>query len=249
VTIRFALLYLGAIATAELVTVLVNPIGGLALDIAILLLLVAHSILAGEHSSHDFYLALSLAPLIRILNLSMPLTNIPKIYWYGIIAVPLSVGAFLVIRRLGLSLREVGITRDEIPLQLLLGVSVGFALGLLGSWVLKMAEPSVGSLEVNQTLLPAITLLVATGFAEELTFRGVMQRCAMETLGRGGWIYVAFLFAILQIGYLSPLHFLFALAMGLSFGYLVLKGDSILGVSLAHGITNIVLYLIAPLLF
>lgn len=248
-TIRFALLYLGAIAAAELVTALVNPIGGIVLDIVLLLLLVLHSSLAGQQPSHKLYLALSLAPLIRILSLSMPLTDIPRIYWSVIIAVPLMVGAFLVIRRLGFSLREVGFARSEIALELLMGGSAGLVLGFAGYYVLQMPEPLVSSLDVNQILLPAIILLVATGFAEEITFRGVMQRCAMEALGRWGWIYVAFLFAILQVGYLAPFHFLFALAIGLFFGWVVQETGSILGVSLAHGIINIILYLIAPFLF
>lgn len=247
-TIRFALLYLGAIAAAELVLALVNPIGGIALDIVLLLLLVLHSSLAGQQPSHKLYLALSLAPLIRILSLSMPLTDIPRIYWYVIVAVPLMVGAFLVTRRLGFSLREVGFARSEISLELLMGGSAGLVLGFAGYYVLKMPEPWVSSLDVNQILLPVIILLIA-GFAEEATFRGVMQRCAMEALGRWGWVYVAFLFAILQVGYLSSFHFLFALAIGLFFGWVVLKTGSILGVSLAHGMINIILYLIAPFLF
>ena len=247
-TIRFALLYLGAIAAAELVTVLVNPIGGVALHIVLLLLLVLHSSLAGQQPGHKLYLALSLAPLIRILSLSMPITDIPRIYWYVIIAVPLMVGAFLVTRRLGFSLRKVGFVRSGIPLQLLTGGSAGFLFGLAGYYVLKMPEPLVSSLDVNQILLLASVLLIA-GFAEEVTFRGVMQRSAMDALGRWGWIYVAFLFAILQIGYLSAFHLLFALAIGLLFGWVVWRTGSIVGVILAHGVINITLYLIAPFFF
>jgi len=251
---RFPVLYLLGIAVAELVTVLISPIAGIAFHFVLLSLLVLHSSLAGPphwfpHPMYKFYFALSLAPLVRILSLFMPLIDIPRIYWYATIAVPLMAAAFLAIRRLGFSLGEVGFTRSEIPLQLLTGVSTGFIFGLMGYYILKTPEPLVSSLGVNQTLLPAIILLVATGFAEEITFRGVIQRCATEAVGRRGWIYVAFLFAILQIGYLSALHFLFALAVGLFYGYVVLKGDSILGVSLSHGIANITLCLIAPFLF
>jgi len=254
VSIRFPVLYLLAIAAAELVTVLINSIAGLAFHLVLLSLLVFHSSLAGPphwfpHPMYKFYFALSLAPLVRILSLFMPLIDIPRIYWFATIAVPLMAAAFLAIRRLGFSLGEVGIVRSDIPLQLLVGGFTGFIFGLVGYYILKPPEPLVAGLEVNQTLLLAIILLIATGFAEELTFRGVIQRCATEAVGRWGWVYVAFVFAILQIGYLSAFHFLFALAMGLFYGYVVLKGDSILGVSLSHGITNITLCLIAPFLF
>jgi H+/Cl- antiporter ClcA len=86
----------------------------------------------------------------------MPLTDIPRIYWYAIIAVPLMGGVFLVIRRLGFSLREVGFAQSEIPLQLLMGVATGFVFGLVGYYVLGMPKPLVSSLEVNQTLPNAI---------------------------------------------------------------------------------------------
>jgi len=239
--IRFPLLYLGAIAAADLITALVNPIGGLAFHIVLLLLLVLHSSLAGEHPSHKLYLALSLAPLLRILSLSMPLTDIPRIYWYVIVAVPLMAGAFLVVRRLDFSLGEVGVARSDIPLQLLMAGSTGYVLGLVGCYILGTPEPLVGSLGVNETLLLPIILLIVTSFTEEIIFRGVMQRSAMEALGAQGWIYVAVVFAILQIGYLSVFHFLFALAIGLLFGWVVRETGSVLGVGLSHGIINIIL--------
>jgi membrane protease YdiL (CAAX protease family) len=242
------------IAAAELVTVLINPIAGLAFHLVLLSLLVFHSSLAGPphwfpHPMYKFYFALSLAPLIRILSLFMLLVDMPRIYLYATIAVPLMAAAFLAIWRLGFSLGEVGIVRSDIPFQLLIGTFTGFIFGLAGHYILEPPELLVGGLEVNQTLLLAIILLMATGFAEELTFRGVMQRCATEAMGRRGWVYVAFVFAILQIGYLSVFHFLFALAMGLFYGYAAFKGGSILGVSLSHGITNITLCLVGHFLY
>jgi CAAX protease family protein len=74
----------------------------------------------------------------------------------------------------------------------------------------------------------------------------VIQHSAEAAIGQWGWVYVAVLFSIMHIGYLSIWDFLFVLAVGLYFGIAVDKTRSILGVTLSHGIANVVLYLIAP---
>jgi hypothetical protein len=69
---------------------------------------------------------------------------------------------------------------------------------------------------------------------------------ALPALGRWALLYVAVLFAVLHIGYLSVADVLFVGAVGLLFGYIVRLSGSILGVTLAHGLTNIVLFLLLP---
>ncbi len=241
---RIALLYLGAITAAELVTALVNPLGGIIFHIVLLLGLVSHASLTARHPSHKFYLALALAPLIRLLSLSMPLTKFPQIYWYGIIAVPLLVATFTVMRRLEFGPGQVGITCKRLPLQLMVALS-GIPFGIAEFYILR-PSPLIDSLTWEGVLLPALILLVGTGFAEELVFRGVMQRSAGEALGRWGWVYIAVFFAALHIGYLSVIECGFVLVVGLFFGWVIQKTGSLLGITLSHGITNIGLYLIIP---
>jgi hypothetical protein len=245
---KFPLIYLGAIAAAELITALLSLEAGMAFHIVLLLFLVLHSSSVQQHPNHKLYLALSLAPLIRILSLSMPLAGIPRIYWYIIIAVPLMGGVFLVIRRLGFGLWDARFAWRQVPLQLLIGLT-GILIAIAEYHALQKPEPLVDSLTLRQVLLPALILLIATGFTEEIIFRGVIQRSAVEALHQWGWPYTASLFAILHISYLSVPHFFLLLAVGMFFGWLVLKTGSLLGVSLSHGITNILLYLILPFLF
>jgi len=96
--------------------------------------------------------------------------------------------------------------------------------------------------------LPALILLFSTGFLEELLFRGIMQRTATETLSQFGLVYVALVFAALHIGYKSIPDLIFVFTVGLFFGWTVQKTHSILGVTLAHGLTNIILFLVIPFL-
>jgi membrane protease YdiL (CAAX protease family) len=51
---------------------------------------------------------------------------------------------------------------------------------------------------------------------------------------------------VLHVGWLSILDLLFVFSIGLFFGFVVLKTGSIMGVSISHGITNVVLFLVAP---
>ena len=240
------LLYLLAIAAGELVVFLVNPVGGIFFHILLLLGLVTLASFNFEHPSHKLYLALALAPLIRLLSLSMPLVEFPQIYWYAIVAVPMVAATFVVMRRLNYGRREVGLTLNRLPLQLLIGLS-GISFGIAEFYILR-PSPLIDSLTWGEVLLPALIFLLATGFAEELVFRGVMQRAAGKALGRWGWVYVAVLFTILHIGYLLVADALFVLAVGLFYGWVVRKTGSLLGVSLSHGTANIVLYLIVPFL-
>ncbi len=243
---KSAVLYLAGISAAELVTTLVNPLGGIGLHIFLLLALVAHASLSAHHLRHKLYLALSLAPLIRLLSLSLPLTNLPQIYWYAVIAAPLLVAVFVVKQRLGYNRAQVGLTVGKVPLQLLVGAT-GIVFGIAEFYILR-PKPLADSLTWSSLLLPALILIVATGFAEEICFRGVMQRSANEVLGRWGWVYIAMLFASLHTGYLSVLDMAFVLLVGFFFGWVVNRTGSLFGVTLSHGITNIILYLVVPLL-
>jgi len=120
----------------------------------------------------------------------------------------------------------------------------GIAFGLVEYLILK-PDPLIAALRWQDVIVPALILVVATGFVEELAFRGVMQRSA-QVLGSWGWICIAVVFSLLQIGHLSALHWLFVLLVALFFGWIVKRTGSILGVSLSHGLINVCLFLIFP---
>jgi membrane protease YdiL (CAAX protease family) len=67
----------------------------------------------------------------------------------------------------------------------------------------------------------------------------------------GGWgiIYVSYIFAILHIGFLSWIDVVFVFGVALFFGWVVKKTGSLLGVTLSHGITNIILFIVAQFYF
>ncbi len=98
-------------------------------------------------------------------------------------------------------------------------------------------------------MLEALLILVIfTGLVEEVIFRGLMQNATERVFGGAGVVYVAAIFAVLHLGYRSLADLVFVFLVALYFGYYVRRTRSILGVTLAHGLTNISLFLIFPFL-
>ena len=243
-----AVLYLLAITGAEVVTNFFSLVGGVICHAVLLTALIVHSWLAAESASRKLLLALCLAPLTRILSLSMPLAQFSPIYWYLIIYPPLFLAAWVAMRRLNFTARETGLTVRKLRWQLVVGLT-GIIFGV-GEYLILRPEPLVSELYWAKMLLAASVLLAGTGFVEEFVFRGVVQRASMETLGRWGLPYVALVFAVLHLIHYStnPWDIPFVFIIALFFGWVVNRTGSLLGVTLAHGITNILLYVIIPLL-
>ena len=244
--LHVALAYLAVLALAEILTTLIDARVGLVMNSIMLFVLLLHTALAWETPLHRLLVTLAFAPLIRLLSLSLPLAEFPRVYWYFITSVPLFVAAFLVARLLDFSLDGLGINLRALPVQGLVALT-GLAFGFLEYKILQ-PDPLAPAFTWQALLVPALILLFSTGFLEELIFRGLMQSTALEVLGRFGLVYVALIFAVLHIGYKSVVDVVFVFAVGFFFGWVVWKTRSIVGVTLAHGLTNIMLFLVMPFL-
>lgn len=243
---RIPLVYLAALTVAEAITTLANPQVGLILHGLLLVILILHAALFARRGQQKFLITLTLAPLIRLMSLSIPLLNFPVIYWYAVIGLPLFLAAFMALRMTGFDAVRVGLNGRKLPWQLLVGAT-GLGLGYVEYIILRPA-PLVEALTWKQILLPALILLLFTGLLEEIIFRGLIQRGAAGTIGRYGLVYVAALFAVLHLGYRSIWDVVFVFVVALFFGLVVARTGSLLGVTLSHGLTNVALYLIIPFL-
>ena len=83
---------------------------------------------------------------------------------------------------------------------------------------------------------------------EELIFRGVIQTLSERVMGMGSVLYVSLIFAVLHIGHYSMIDVAFVFMVALLFTAMVKKSGSLLGVTLAHGIANSMLYCVMPFL-
>jgi membrane protease YdiL (CAAX protease family) len=263
-------IYLLGITAAEILVAYSSVQAGMALHIALLLGILVQAILAQYRWEEEklqgaavadyrlgyrFYLSLALAPMIRVLSLAIPLSGVPLQYWYLIDGIPLFAAAFTVIKLGGYSAQELNLSlgRCKNVWQNVLsqvGISlIGIPLGLMEFSILRPA-PLVQRLAWQEIIVPALILLVFTGFAEELIFRGVILKSADDLFGkRVSLVYVGALFAVLHITHLSVFDVAFVFGVAVLFTAIVRRTGSLLGVTLAHGLTNTNLFIIAPLLF
>jgi membrane protease YdiL (CAAX protease family) len=232
------------VTTAELLTSLASVQIGMLAHALLLVGLTIYAALGSETAERRLALGLSLAPLIRLLSLALPLAELPRLAWYPIVAVPLLFATFVIIHQLRMKRADLGLKPGNLLLQLMF-VGGGFGLGAAEYLILAPA-PLLASFSWASLLFAGLLLAISTGFTEELIFRGVLQSLAAPALGRWAILYVSLLFAALHIGYLSVFDVVFVFAVGLAFALMVRWSGSILGVTLAHGMTNICLFLIMP---
>ena len=217
---------------------------GIATHSVLLVTLLCHADL-GARAKRSLLLALALVPIARIATLVLPLVTTQIDYqWYLLPAVAMLLAGLIVARQTGLSRLDLNLRVGSLPLQLVIGL-LGIPIGIIEYTILQPAsmitEPSW-----REIWLPAVALVVSSGLAEEFMFRGVLQATALATLGRRGLIYVALVFAIQRLGNGSWLDAVLMFCVGLLFAWLVSDSLSLLGVSLAHGLASVMLYLILP---
>jgi len=237
--------YLVGLLLAELLVNLWYLRTAIALDAALLTTLLVHGSFAPP-LERRFVVALSLAPLIRLISLALPLGSLPLTAAWALTGLTVLVAVVAVVAELGLTRQELALRVGRPRLQLAIGL-LGLPIGTLGYLILRPA-PVVATNSTWQALLvPALILLVCGGFVEELIFRGVLQATAWDLLGWRAVVLVAGLSAMLSLGFLSALYTGLVFVVGVLFGWLVMRTGSLLGVSLAHGLASVTLLLVLPL--
>jgi membrane protease YdiL (CAAX protease family) len=194
----------------------------------------------------DAALALALLPLLRLLSLTMTVPDLPPTARYAVVGAPLLAAALLAV--------HIGPFRNVAPrlsawswrVQAPIALT-GIPLGLAAFAVAERPDGLVDGSDWGRLALGAAILLVFTGFAEELLFRGVLQEGLTRVLGGTGPAAAALLFGCTYLGTGPAAYAAFVTAVGFAFGWFVRRTGSLLGVSVAHGLMNIGLLLVWPL--
>ncbi len=255
--------YLGMVVAAETLSATAteaNPdplLWGLMIHIVLLFALLAHgaSLATSDVRLSRLLTVFALVPLIRVLSLGLPLAQFTEIQWLLVITVPLLAGAFMIMRVLAITPREAYLrlgSTAHLPWQAGVALS-GVGLGAVEFFILAPPVAWVSAFLLELILPAAIVIGLASGLAEELIFRGLLQPKTEGVLGRGaGLLFVALLFAAMHIGFYDPtngvtiLDIPFVFGVGLYFGFVVQRTRSLVGVILAHGLANVTLYLLLP---
>lgn len=198
-----------------------------------------------DDGADGLYLALAVLPLVRILAISTPFWLTGQAGHFAMVNLPLIVATIVAARYLGFHHEQLGLTLRRWKVQIVVMAS-GPVIGVLERLIIQ--PPAMApDLSLASIAWPGLSLLLFTGFSEELLFRGVLQTSAIRNLGpRAGIALIAAMFGALHIGWLSALDVAFVTAVGVYFGWVVHRTGSIVGVTLAHGIANITLFILLP---
>ncbi len=231
------LIYLAAIAIAELAGVFISPLASLLIHAGLIGVLLGHYLIQDKAPYRRVLPILLLAPLLRLLSLALPapFRLTPQIYWYALVGAPLLLAAILVIRLLGLTRTSLGL-QDWPPRALPQGLIAlsGLPLGIAAFSIL-WPKPVINGADLGMVAIGSIVVAIFAGFTEEFIFRGLLQRVVGETFnGRVAVIGSSLLFAVMYVGSLSVVYVAFISLVGLYFGYCVYKTGSLWGVIVAH---------------
>ena len=115
----FPFFYLQLLIVAEILTTLRAHSLGLTLHSIVLIALLFHGAVDNNIRYRRFYLVLSLAPLMRVLSLSLPLAGRPLVEWYFWIGLMVYIGIFFAILYSKIPANRLGINLVKLPFQLL----------------------------------------------------------------------------------------------------------------------------------
>jgi uncharacterized protein len=203
-------------------------------------------VLSAAYIENEVYPVLMLLPLFRLLNLAMPVFFNLTLYSFPFVYVPMFLPMYLIMKNKTLSYKELGLTLRGIHYYAPLGIAVGILLGwaeygLLRPQVLTQSVGLEGLLELS------VVMIFFVGVVEEFIFRSALQTVAIGRLGQiQGILFTGFLFGFMHSGYHLTAEILFAFCTGLVLGIMFLKTASLPLVALAHGMTNVSLFLIVP---
>jgi len=186
-----------------------------------------------------------LVPLFRLVNLGMPVFFELTVYWFPMIYGPLIPGLVLV-DRLNPDL-DVPFGWREGLILLPLTIPLGWVLAEVESEILQSAA-LIPAWNVVEVATITVVMVCFVGFVEEYLFRGLLQPTLQESLGRWpGVLLASALFGLMHSGYGVPAEVLFAGVIGLVFGLIYDYLDSLVFVTVVHGVLNVFLFAVLPI--
>jgi len=207
------------------------------------------SIISKKADLSSLLIVLTLAPLIRILSLVMPLVHFLRIQWFTIISIAVYLSIIIIIRQQKLALKDHGLRwpkRKHLPIEIGIAL-IAIPFGVMEYLILRPA-PLISTFSAGDILVAILILFIGTGLLEEIIFRGLLQKKTVDMMGAWqGMLFVTILFAVLHIGNLSFLDVLLVFFIGGLYGVVVYKTKSIIGVTVSHTMVNIMLFIVCPL--
>lgn len=193
----------------------------------------------------SMFQAFALVPIFRLVNLGMPVFFELTIYWFPLIYGPLLPAIHVIGWANDSVTLNPGWKATAVWLPLILPVSALF--GAL-EYVILEPESLIPAWSMTQLAIFSVIMVGFVGLVEELLFRGVLQQAIQERIGTWpGILWTSAIFGLMHSGYRVPEELLFAASLGIVFGVVYDRTDSIVLVTIIHGFLNVFLFAVIPL--
>ncbi|MGB9940837.1 lysostaphin resistance A-like protein [Methanosarcina sp.] len=190
--------------------------------------------------------ALVLLPILRLINLSMPVffetTLYTFIFVYGALAIPVAV----IILHQRHSPEQIGISIKNIGAYMVLSIPLGLVLGL-GEYLIIKTEYLIPDLTFGNLLKLMLIMVFFVGLIEELIFRSILQTRLEQALSISESLLVtSLLFGLMHSGYGTFYEILYTSFVGFLMGFIFYKTKSLPFIAVLHGFINVFLFGILP---
>jgi membrane protease YdiL (CAAX protease family) len=203
-------------------------------------------VLSAIYLEGRIFAALMLLPLFRLVNVAMPVFFQLTLYSYPLIYAPMFIPIYVIIKEKIFTSSEMGLTLKDFWFYLPLAAAVGFSLGY-GEYRVLNAEVLIPDFSIRNVLALSLSMIFFVGLVEEFVFRSALQTVMEERIGSVvGLLVTSVLFAFMHSGYHLPLELLYVFLAGMLFGVLFWVTRSLPIIAVAHGLTNVSLFLVSP---
>ncbi len=222
--------------------------GGIAvwMHIGIVIALSLSDMFLKDPQIHRIYQAFMLLPVLRLINLSMPVFFETTLYTFVFVYGPLALPVGIIVLHQRDSLEQLGITLKHIVPYMIISIPLGFLLGL-GEYFTIQAGYLIPDLSFGNLLKLTITMVFFVGLVEELIFRSILQTRLESALGvKEALLITSLMFGLMHSGYGTFQEILYTGFVGLIMGLAFYKTRSLPFIATLHGFVNVFLFGILP---
>ena len=195
---------------------------------------------------YRIYEALMLLPILRLVNLSMPVFFETTLYTFVFAYGPLLIPLAIIVMHQRNSFEHIGITSKNLLAYTILSIPLGLLLGL-GEYMTIHSGYLIPDLSIGNLLKLTFIMVFFVGLTEELIFRSILQTRLEEVLSiREGLLIAGILFGFMHSGYGTFYEVLYTGFIGIFIGFAFYKTRSLPFVAILHGFINVFLFGILP---
>ncbi len=216
------------------------------IHIGVLIALSLSDIVVKNLKVYRIYQALMLLPILRLVNLSMPVFFNTTLYTFVFVYAPLLVPLGIIVMSQRSSFERIGITAKNLPAYIVLSIPLGFLLGL-GEYLTIRPGYLIQNFSIGNLFILTFIMVFFVGLVEEIIFRSILQTRLEDALGVKEAVLIAgLLFGLMHSGYGTFHEVLYTGFVGLFMGFAFYKTRSLPFVVVLHGLVNVFLFGIFP---